>query len=192
MDAKSTATDPARANLLEITLAAAARDRQSARPSGEPVGRLTHGVNVRDLTTIADERGSVTELYDLRWNFHPDPLVFVHSFTIRPGFVKGWGLHKLHEDRYVIVAGEMALVLFDPRPDSPTCGEVCRIILSEHHRRIVNVPRFVWHADHNIGTKDVLVLSLPTMPYDHANPDKYRLPIDTDLIPYSFGRARGG
>jgi dTDP-4-dehydrorhamnose 3,5-epimerase len=29
------------------------------------------------------------------------------------------------------------------------------------------------------------------MAYDHANPDKYRLPLDTDLIPYKFENSRG-
>lgn len=136
-------------------------------------------------------RGSVVELFDPRWNWHPDPLVFVYLFTIRPGYIKGWNLHKEHEDRYAILKGEMDVVLFDPRPDSETCGEVCRIVLSEHHRCLVNIPRNVWHADHNIGTTDVVAVNCPTLPYDHANPDKYRLPIDTDLIPYSFGDAEG-
>jgi dTDP-4-dehydrorhamnose 3,5-epimerase len=181
-----------RSDLLEMTLAAARRDRQMAMPSGKPAARLTEGVVIRDLTTIADERGSLVELYDPRWNYHPDPLVFSYSFTIRPGYVKGWNLHKEHEDRYAILQGEMALVLFDLRPDSTTYGEVCKIILSERHRRLVNVPKLVWHADHNIGDKDVVVINYPTLPYDHANPDKYRLPIDTDLIPYSFEGARGG
>lgn len=180
------------ADLLELTLAAAARDRQMALPTGKPVGRLTEGVVIRDLTTIADERGTVAELYDVRWDFLPAPLVFSYMFTVRPGFVKGWGLHKEHEDRYAILQGEMALVLFDPRPTSSTCGEICKLILTEHHRRLVSIPRFVWHADHNIGSKDVVVVNFPTIPYDHANPDKYRLPIDTDLIPYSFGDAKGG
>ncbi|MCB1501745.1 MAG: dTDP-4-dehydrorhamnose 3,5-epimerase family protein [Bauldia sp.] len=192
MKDESSGQDGVEEGLLQATLAAARRDGQTSLPSGAPTRRLTHGVVIRDLPTFADERGSVTELYDLRWNFHPDPLVFAHTFTIRPGFVKGWGLHKKHEDRYAIFSGEMALVLFDPRPNSPTCGEVCRIILSEHRRQLVNVPRFVWHADHNIGTTDVLVVSFPTMAYDHADPDKYRLPLDTDLIPYSFGSALGG
>jgi dTDP-4-dehydrorhamnose 3,5-epimerase len=105
--------------------------------------------------------------------------------------VKGWNLHRNHEDRYALLHAEMELVLFDPRPDSPTCGQVCRIVLSEHRRSLVNVPRNVWHADHNIGLKDVVVVNFPTIPYDHSNPDKYRLPIDTDLIPYSFHGARG-
>ena len=33
-------------------------------------------------------------MLDLRWNWHPDPIVFTYFFTIRPGFVKGWNLHK--------------------------------------------------------------------------------------------------
>jgi dTDP-4-dehydrorhamnose 3,5-epimerase len=112
-------------------------------------------------------------------------------FTIRPGRVKGWNLHKEHEDRYALLRGELDLVLFDPRPDSPTCGEICKISLSEHHRCLVNVPRDVWHADHNIGAADVIIINFPTGPYDYANPDKYRLPLDTDQIPYSFGSATG-
>ena len=59
--------------------------------------------------------------------------------------------------------GVMELVLFDPRPESPTCGEVCRIVLSEHNRCLVNVPRNVWHADHNIGATDVVVVNFPTV-----------------------------
>ena len=81
---------------------------------------------------------------------------------------------------------DLALILFDPRPDSPTRGEVCRIVLSEHDRCLVNVPEDVWHADHNIGTRDVLVVNHPTIQFDHAAPDKWRLPLDTPLIPYRF------
>jgi dTDP-4-dehydrorhamnose 3,5-epimerase len=174
-------------SILDSTLAAARRDRQMATPEGGLVRRLTHGVQVRPLPTFTDQRGTVCELFDPRWRWHPDPLVFAYCFTIRPGAVKGWNLHREHEDRYALVQGEMALVLFDPRPDSPTCGEVCTIHLSAHSRCLVNVPKNIWHADHNVGSTDLLVVNFPTTPYDHANPDKYRLPIDTNLIPYSFG-----
>lgn len=177
---------------LEETLAAARRDRQMATPEGQPVRRLTEGVRIRPLPVQIDRRGSVLELFDLRWAWHPDPLVFAYCFTIRPGIVKGWNLHREHEDRYALIQGEMDLVLYDPRPDSATAGEVCRIILSAEHRCLINVPRNVWHADHNIGSTDVLVVNFPTRPYDHASPDKYRLPLDTDLIPYSFGNGVGG
>jgi len=183
--------DMAERSLLEVTLEAAKRDGQMLTPQGHPVERLTEGVSIRPVTTHADPRGSVFELYDPRWNWHPDALVFAYCFSIRPGFVKGWSLHREHEDRYVIVKGEMNLVLFDPRPESSTYGEVCRIVLSESGRALVNVPKNVWHADQNIGTSDAVVVNFPTLPYEHANPDKYRLPLNTDLIPYSFGNVKG-
>ena len=171
---------------LEDTLNAATRDAATVSPDGSRLRRLTHGVTIRRLATQTDGRGTVTELFDQRWIGPEEPLVFCYSFTIRPGVAKGWGLHRRHQDRYALLQGEMELVLFDPRPDSPTCGEVCRIVISEHDRCLVNVPIDVWHADHNIGTRDVVVVNFPTIVYDHAAPDKWRLPLDTPLIPHRF------
>ena len=176
---------------LERTLAGAVKDRQMVTPEGKNIASLVEGVSTRDLTTHTDGRGTVMELYDPRWEWHPDPLVFAYCFTLRPGYAKGWNLHQLHEDRYCLLQGEMELVLYDVRPDSSTCGLVSRVVLSEHHRRLVNIPKFVWHADVNIGQRDCVVVNFPTTPYDHVSPDKYRLPLDTPLIPYSLAGYRG-
>ena len=82
--------------------------------------------------------------------------------------------------------------MYDDRTDSPTRGLVSKVILSEYQRRLMNIPAGIWHADRNIGSKDAVVINFPTKPYDHENPDKYRLPLDTDKIPYKFGDPRGG
>jgi len=58
-------------------------DRHPARRNPWP--RFPAGVSFYDLPIQIDERGSVRELFDLRWNWHPDPLVFVYCFTIRAG-----------------------------------------------------------------------------------------------------------
>jgi len=173
-------------NLLDITLAGAVKDKATVQNDGTLISRPTHGVIVRKLQTHFDYRGSVTELFDPRWNYHPDPLVFCYSFTIKPKVVKGWGLHQLHEDRYSLSQGTMELVMVDPRPESSTYGEVYRLTLSDKDRCIVNVPKNVWHADYNIGDTDVIVVNFPTIQYDHSSPDKWRLPINTPLIPYTF------
>lgn len=178
-------------SLLSETLAAAERDKQTVTPAGDSIAELIEGVSIRKAPIHIDQRGTVVEVYDSRWNWHPDPLSFIHCFTIRPGFVKGWGLHKEHEDRYFILSGEMELVLFDPRPKSSTYGKVCKIVMTEYNRVLVNIPICVWHAEHNIGKIDVVVIDMPTKAYDHHNPDKYRLPINTPLIPYAFDHARG-
>lgn len=174
-------------------LRAAVQDRPTVTAAGQPMRRLTDGVRIRPLPTHFDQRGSVTELFDTRWAFHPDPLVFAYYFVIRPGFVKGWNLHQRHEDRYALIRGELELVLYDSRETSPTFKEVCVIRISEANRVLVTVPINVWHADFNVGTEDVIVANFPTIAYDHADPDKWRLPIDTPLIPYSFpAGVRGG
>src|SRR5262245_46954133 len=95
------------------------QDKQTVTAAGENVQPLPAGVSFHDITTHVDERGSVCELFDPRWGWHPDPLVFVYMFTVRPGMIKGWGVHKKHEDRYFILFGEMEVVLYDDRPDSP-------------------------------------------------------------------------
>ena len=167
------------------------QDKQTVTPDGESIQQVPFGVTFHDVITQVDDRGEICENFDPRWGWHKDPLVFVYSFTIRPGLIKGWGLHKKHEDRYFIMYGDMEVVLYDVRDDSPTKGMVCKIVLSERRRRLMNIPAGVWHADHNIGTKDVLVINFPTIQYDHTSPDKYRLPLDTDQIPYKFENPRG-
>lgn len=145
-----------------------------------------HGSVEHRTTTHVDDRGTVTEMFDTRWGWHPNPITFAYTYTIRQGRAKGWGLHKLHEDRYFLLEGRMEIVCYDVRPDSPTCGQISKIILSPENPRIVSIPKFVWHANLNIGNGDLRVVNFPTMAYDHENPDKYRLPLDTDIIPYKI------
>ena len=52
------------------------RDEQTVTPEGESVQRLPEGVTFRDAVTHIDARGTVTELFDQRWNWHKDPLAF--------------------------------------------------------------------------------------------------------------------
>jgi dTDP-4-dehydrorhamnose 3,5-epimerase len=167
------------------------QDNATVTSSGESLGALPHGLKFHPVPTHLDERGAVCELFDLRWNWHPDPIVFVYSFTIRPGKIKGWGMHKQHEDRYFVLFGEMEVVMYDGRPDLPTSGTVSRVVLSHYNRGLMNIPAGVWHANRNLGHNDVVVVNFPTIPYDHSNPDKYRLPLDTDQIPYKFDAGSG-
>lgn len=160
---------------------------QTVDADGSRIAPLPHGTLLRDLVTHTDERGTVVELYDDRWGVHPDPVTFAYTFTIRPGKAKGWGVHKRHEDRYTMISGELEIALYDGREDSPTSGLEARFFLSEAHRQMLIIPRGVWHAERNPGQVDARVVNFPTIPYDHADPDKYRLPLDTDLLPVDLG-----
>lgn len=164
---------------------------QTVTSDGKNIAKLIEGVTFKEVPTHIDDRGHVVEAFDCRWDWHTDPLVFSYVFTIRPGYAKGWGLHKKHEDRYFLLYGELEVVLYDEREHSTTYGLVNKIVLSEYNRRLINIPAGVWHADHNIGQKDVVIINFPTICYDHTNPDKYRLPLNTDRIPYKFENVKG-
>ncbi len=162
------------------------RDPATVDATGNSIARAPFGVSFRDAVTHFDERGSVCELYDERWDWSPNPLVFSYIFTLRPKRVKGWGMHMQHEDRYIVLRGEMIVVMYDTRDDSPTKGLVSQVHLSEWHRRLMNIPIGIWHANWNPGDTEALINNFPTRPYDHENPDKYRLPIDAPEIPFKF------
>jgi dTDP-4-dehydrorhamnose 3,5-epimerase len=168
------------------------RESPTVTPTGERLAELPEGVTFRDALTHVDDRGSVCEVFDPRWKWGDDPMVFAYFFTLRPGVVKGWGLHREHEDRYFILYGDLEVLMYDDRPASSTQGLLAKVYLSEHHRRLMNIPRGVWHANRNVGHRDVTVINFPTQPYDHQNPDKYKLPLDTDQIPYSFEEGTRG
>lgn len=167
------------------------KDEQTVDAEGKLLAKLPFGVKTKKLETHVDDRGFVVEMYDTRWPWHKAPLVFSYAYSIRPGMAKGWGMHKKHEDRYFILFGEMELVLYDGRAKSPTKGLVAKIYMSEFDRRILSIPAGVWHANRNVGQKDVVVVNFPTIPYNHADPDKYRLPLNTKEIPYKFENPKG-
>ena len=184
-------TNVTRGEGVSLEAAQPLQDRQTVTPGGEPLVELPFGSSLRETRTHVDDRGTVFELYDPRWEWHPAPMVFSYCFTIRQGKVKGWGVHHEHEDRYVLMFGEAKVVLYDGREDSPTFGLVSQVLLTEYRRQLLNIPAGVWHASQNLGDRDLVIVNFPTIQYDHANPDKFRLPLDTDQIPYRFEGVDG-
>lgn len=167
------------------------KDVQTIGQDGQPIVQWIDGIVIRPAVTHADERGTLCEIYAPAWGVHPAPLVYVYQFTIRPGRVKGWHKHHLHDDRIFISMGTVKVVLYDDRPDSPTHKMINEIVRTEHQRTVMTIPAFVYHAHQNIGSTDALFVSMPTRPYNHTDPDVFRLPLDNDVIPYRFDQRMG-
>lgn len=167
------------------------QDKQTVTPEGKSVQHLIAGVVIQSSVTHVDDRGTLCEIYSPHRPPHPAPLVYVYQFTIRPGKIKGWHVHHLHDDRIFISQGQVKVVLYDSRIDSQTHGMINEIYRSDLDRTIMVIPAFVFHAHENVGSTDALFISMPTRPYQHDNPDVHRLPLDTDQIPYRFEQRRG-
>jgi dTDP-4-dehydrorhamnose 3,5-epimerase-like enzyme len=76
-------------------------------------------------------------------------------------------------------------------PDSPTYRVINEIYRTEHHRTLMVIPAYVFHAHHNVGQTEALFISMPTRIYHHESPDVYRLPLDNNTIPYRFEQRLG-
>jgi dTDP-4-dehydrorhamnose 3,5-epimerase len=169
----------------------AQQDKSTVDADGTPKQQLINGVVIRHATTQTDERGTLCEILNPAWDFHPAPIVYVYQFTIRPSKVKGWHVHHLHDDRIFISLGTIKVVLYDDRPDSPTYQMINEVYRTELDRTIMLIPKYVFHAHQNVGTTDALLVSMPTRAYNHENPDVFRLPVNNDHIPYRFEKRIG-
>ena len=168
------------------------KDKQTVSSEGELIASCIAGVVIHRRPLQEDERGELMEIYNPAWGIHPAPMVYAYFVAIRPGRVKGWVVHRLQDDRLFFIGGVTRVALFDDRPGSPTYRMLSVFVLSERNRGLLIIPRGVFHALKNIGSNDSVFLNLPTRPYDHADPDKYRLPVKNDLIPFAFEDSGSG
>jgi len=151
---------------------------------------MIEGVKIKQLKAIPDERGRLMEI------LRCDDEIFekfgqVYLTTAYPGVTKAWHHHANQRDNFAVVKGMMKVVLYDPREDSPTRGEVNEFFLGEHNHLLLSIPPRVVHGFKCIGESEALVINVPTEPYDPANPDEFRIPPDDESIPYDWSRKDG-
>jgi dTDP-4-dehydrorhamnose 3,5-epimerase len=147
---------------------------------------MIEGVVSRPAVVHSDHRGSLTELVNFEDPFWQEPIVHAYAFTVAPGRIKGWGMHKLQTDRYVVLGGPLRVVLYDGRPDSPTFQQFAEFPFGEQGSGLIRIPPGVWHADQNTGDAPCRVVNFPTRPYDRDDPDKYRIDPASGEIPFDF------
>ncbi|MSX03144.1 MAG: dTDP-4-dehydrorhamnose 3,5-epimerase [Actinobacteria bacterium] len=171
---------------VDTTLDAAIKDQQTVSAEGERVGDSISGLIVNSPAIHPDHRGRLFEVFTGSTDFWSDPVVYCYCFTIRALQIKGWGLHLHKNDRYTIIHGEMIVVLYDARSDSPTYRMTQQVTMSADGVRQLLIPAGVWHADVNISDEEIEIINFPTAVYDHEDPDRYMLPWDSDEIPFDL------
>src|SRR5207249_12060769 len=146
------------------------QDVQTVTPEGESVQRLIKGVKIVPADTHPDERGTLCEISSLALKAHPAPIVYVYQFTIRPGKVKGWHIHHLHDDRIFISQGTVKVVLYDNRPGSPTYHMINEIYRADYHLTLMVLTAYVFHSNHNIGQTSASFISMRRPFFNQAVP----------------------
>ncbi|RST81438.1 polysaccharide biosynthesis protein [Aquibium carbonis] len=143
------------------------------------------GVRLQRLRTYADHRGDLTVLLsDLRETIPLPPHVYLVSAA--PGSVRAWVYHKRQSDRLAFTNGDVRVVLYDLRKESPTCGRLNVLDVGGANKVLVTIPPRVVHGVQNRGVDVATFVNMPTKAYDPGNPDKSRLRRDHPGIPYQF------
>jgi len=123
------------------------------------------GVVIAPRRVLPDDRGKVMHMLKAT---DPEFEAFgeIYFSTVYPGVVKGWHLHRRMVIHYAVPVGMIKLVLFDPRADSTTSGELQEICLGEDHHVLVKVPVGVWNGFKGLGVNPAVVANCATIPHD--------------------------
>lgn len=146
---------------------------------------MIQDVSLKKLRVIPDERGRLMEI--MRRD-EPEFKEFgqVYMTTNYPGVVKAWHYHKLQWDNVACVKGMIKIVLYDLREGSPTKGELNEFFIGEYNPALIVIPPGVYHGWKCVSETESLVINIPSEPYDPECPDEFRLPYDTEEIPYNW------
>ncbi|MDO8613479.1 MAG: dTDP-4-dehydrorhamnose 3,5-epimerase family protein [Dehalococcoidia bacterium] len=146
---------------------------------------MIQGVEVKQLTPRADERGFLMEL------LRSDDSIFTkfgqcYVSMNYPGVIRAWHWHKKQDDFFVVMKGMIKVGLYDMREGSPTRGEVGEFYLGDNNNIMLKIPVGVVHGYKTVGTEPSLLINFPSEVYNPQEPDEYRLPWNTDQIPFDW------
>ncbi len=170
----------------EWLLNGATKDRQSVTPEWKLVDQtLIHGVELKAVKHIAKAGGYLTELFRRDW-FASGDVEQVFQNVMFPGAISAWHAHDVTTDRLFATDGQIRLVLYDARRDSPTCGSLNSFNIGPANPLLVIVPPRVWHGVQALGCQNSTLVNIVDQAYCYESPDHWRLPQDTAEIPYRF------
>lgn len=178
-------------SIIEGYIDGATKDRQGITADWQPVQNLIDGVQVKEVKNVlGGGGGTLTEVFRRDWGLDDGVVDQIFQSSIEPGQISGWHMHQRTTDRIFVNLGHLKIVLYDARSESPSRGTINTFAFGDGRRALVIVPPGVWHAVHNVGRKEAALLNLVNRAYSYEDPDHWRLPLDTEKIPYSFGPSR--
>ena len=140
------------------------------------------GVEVIPLRRIPDERGTIFHRLKAT-DPHFRQFGEIYFSSIHPGVVKGWHKHREMTLNYACIVGRIKLVVYDPRPDSPTRGHLTEIFLGPDSYSLAMVPPDVWNGFKCMGDKTAIVANCCTHAHDDSlseRMDPFASPIEYD------------
>ncbi len=161
-------------------------DSQQIRSDWTPVvTQVIDGVTTHEIRTVVTDDGRLTEMWRSDWGLDPYGVDQVFLRVLHGGAISAWHVHLETTDRLFCASGNVLLVLFDARLNSPTHGVVREVRLGEHRPVVVSIPPGVVHGLKTLGAT-ALVVNAVDRAYRYDGPDHHRMPFDSPDVPYRF------
>jgi dTDP-4-dehydrorhamnose 3,5-epimerase len=145
------------------------------------------GVRVREVKNVLKGNGDVLcEVFRRDWLLDEGVVEQVFQSVIGPGNVSAWHVHRHTTDRLFVSQGVLRIVLYDAREGSATRERINEYRFGAVRPALLIIPPGVWHGVQNISNTPALLLNLVDSAYCYEDPDHWRLPADTEKIPYRF------
>jgi dTDP-4-dehydrorhamnose 3,5-epimerase len=165
------------------------KDQQTATPRWGSPQQPIDGVIVREVKNIIKGNGALTEIFRRDWAIDAGAVDQIFQVDLDPGAISAWHSHQRTTDRLFVTRGRLTIVLYDARRRSPTFGRLNQFRYGVRRPALIVVPPGVWHGIQNTSNEPASIVNIVDRAYQYEDPDHWRLPPDTDKIPYSFATS---
>jgi dTDP-4-dehydrorhamnose 3,5-epimerase len=148
-----------------------------------------HDVLITELREIRDSRGSVLHM------MQTGAAGFIgfgecYFSEVMPGAVKAWKRHRLQTQNLAVPIGQLRLVIYDDREESPTRNslQVLKIGRPDAYLR-VTIPPGLWYGFAAIGRTRALLVNCADQPHDPSESDSRS--VDDVAIPFTWLDSTG-
>ena len=126
---------------------------------------MIEGVIITPKKQIEDDRGKIMHM------MRNDDSIFqkfgeVYFSVVYPSKIKAWHIHKKMTLNYVVVSGEVKIVLYDDRKNSSTFNEVQEVFLTEKNYCMITIPPLIWNGFKSNNNKLAIISNLSDIPHD--------------------------
>lgn len=154
-------------------------------PEWQIARELIAGVALREVRNIVTANGITTEIHREDWGIVGNAEQVIHV-ALRGNAISAWHMHDRKTDHLFVVHGHLRAALYDDRDGSPTRGKLDVLHLSPMRPTLLVIPPRVWHGIQNLDAATSAFVNYFDEQYAYDNPDDWRLPPDTEEIPYRF------
>ena len=144
---------------------------------------MIEGLLVEKLKQIVDNRGKVMHMLRADAHFFTK-FGEVYFSVVNPGMVKAWKRHYKMTQHFAVPVGNIKLVIYDSRQDSPTYGKIEVLKIGEDNYCLVRIPPLVWYGFQGISDYPSLIVNCTDIPHDPSEVE--RLDAFTNKIPYEW------